>query len=685
MSRLIRQSEAFDFRIAVGFLITARQPLRENWIWFKANNPSQGCGATQGFDASSPVAADIERQARCRNLRQKSEFRLYVLTDQAGGGIVGAKLNAADPRHPRLRRAHYTFHAHCKKLPLTTRYFGRCQVNSGTKPSYSASPDLLHRSSGRRGIRAPICRAPRRTTKRFARSATSYSNLRHDRHRPPCSLQSAPSALWVIQTSFHPVNYPMSVRLSLAWTYLAQALSFMVTFGSTVVVARLVSPRDFGIFAMANAVATIINVFMHFGLAKYLMREADLSRELLRAVFTVNVLMSMVYVIMILIGAVAAGRLFGSAEVGQFLLVFAIFPLIGMMEFLPAALCSRDMRFGVIGALSVVRAVVLAATTLVLAFKGFAYMSFAWAQVLAWLATAVCYNIIVWRPDAWRLRLKGVRSILQFGAQMIGISGVRELGTRAGEMVLGSMLGLTSLGLYTRASSLPMQLYTNIYGAGSNVIFSRLSKDLRESGHFHETYLRFMRLILGLLWPMMFGLAVLAQPIIHILYGSKWQAAATPLSLLTVASAITVAIGMTSELFILRHQTPRQVKIESVRAAAGFLLFVGGALISLPAASAAKVAESLLALILYRRPMVAMVGGPGGALRRVYFEGLALTVAAVLPVFLLMCWTKWSALTSLPAAVACTALGGLLWFAILLQRGHPITAEAARLLRRPSN
>jgi len=103
----------------------------------------------------------------------------------------------------------------------------------------------------------------------------------------------------------------MSVRRSLTWTYLAQALSFLLTFGSTVVVARLVSPRDFGIFAMAAAVTTIINVFMQFGLAKYLMRETELSRELLRTLFTVNVIMSMVYVAMILVGALAAGRLFG--------------------------------------------------------------------------------------------------------------------------------------------------------------------------------------------------------------------------------------------------------------------------------------------------------------------------------------------------------------------------------------
>ena len=269
-------------------------------------------------------------------------------------------------------------------------------------------------------------------------------------------------------------------------------------------------------------------------------------------------------------------------------------------------------------------------------------MSFAWAQVLAWAVTSITFNILVWRPDVWRLQFKGVKSILHFGAQMIGISGVGQLSTRAGEMALGSMLGLTPLGLYTRAAGLPSSLYSTVYAAGSNVIFSRLSRELRETGALHVTYLRFMRMILCLLWPMLLGLAVVAQPVIHILYGAKWHAAATPLSLLAIASAVTLGIGMTSELFVLRHQTRRQVKFESIKAAAGFVMFATGALISLPAAAGAKLAEALLAFLLYRKPMANLIGGPIGEMRGVYVEGLWLSLAATLPSLALMSWTGWS-------------------------------------------
>lgn len=473
----------------------------------------------------------------------------------------------------------------------------------------------------------------------------------------------------------------MSVRRSLAWTYIAQIICFAISFGSTVVIARLVSPRDFGIFAMAGAATTIINVLMQFGLARYIMRAGEVDREFLRPVFTVNILMTLLYVGSILIGSIASKQLFGSIEVGQFLSIFALFPIFAMFEFIPAALAAREMRFGLAATMAVLRAVVMASTTIILALRGYGFMSFAWAQVFSWVATSVCYNLAIWRPDVWKPSLSGIREIIRFGWQMIGISGVSQLSARGGDMVLGSFLGLASLGLYNRASSLPTQLYHSIYGAGANVLFSQLSKELRETGSIHGSYVRFMRLILGALWPILFGLAVLSSPVIYLLYGAKWQAAAAPLALLSISYGISLAIGMSAEIFILRHRTQQQFRIESIRAFLGFFLFCGGSAISLTLAAAAKVAEALLAFLLYRKPMIELVGGPDGALRRIYLEAVMVGMAAVLPAILLMIWSDWSPSTPLLHLAIAVLAGALCWATLLIRLRHPLYLECARLLQ----
>lgn len=473
----------------------------------------------------------------------------------------------------------------------------------------------------------------------------------------------------------------MSVRRSLAWTYSAQGLSFLISFSSTIVVARLVTPRDFGIFAMAGAVAIVINVLMQFGLAKYITREAEIGLEKLRAVFTVNVFMSLLYCGSLLIGALVARHMIGSDEVADFLLVFAIFPLFAMMEFIPAALSARDMKFGLIAVATVTRAVVVAGTTVALALLGYAYMSFAWAQVVTSLATALIFNVAVWRPEVWRLRFRGLRSIAQFGAQMIGISGINQFNVRGGEMALGSLLGLTSLGFYSRASSLPQTIYQNVLGPGSNVIFSKLAADLRETGAIHDTYVRFMRLLLALMWPMLLGIAVLAQPVIFVLYGSQWQEAAVPLALLAIATAATAALGLTGEVFILRGETGRQIRIEAIRAALGISIFIGGAMISLTMAAAARIAEALLAFLLYRRSLLRLVGGPRGPLRMIYLEAVLAAGLAIAPSFALMVWWSWSPNTPIAQIALAVLLGIAAWALFLVWRRHPLYLEVVNLLK----
>lgn len=471
----------------------------------------------------------------------------------------------------------------------------------------------------------------------------------------------------------------MSVRRSLVWTYVAQATNFLMGFGSSIIVARLVSPRDFGIFGMAVAITSILNVFLQFGLSRYIIRERTINRDILRSLFTVNTILTIGYFLAIQAGAWIS-LWTSSPEVGHFLLVFSLFPLIAIFEFIPSTLCARSMRFGLVSAITVIKAVVIFSVTISFAYLGFAYMSFAWASVLAAAVTAVCYNVACFRPDVWKPRFADFRKLIHFGIDMIGVGGLNQLSTRAGEMALGSMLGLANLGLYTRASSLPTTLYLNVYGVGTNVIFSRLSQDLRDHGEFHQTYFRFMRLLLGALWPAMLGMAILAQPLVNLLYGAKWLGAATPLALLMLSTAVTLAIGMSAEVFVLRHQTRKQAKIEAFRAIFGLALFLAGAALSLTLAALAKAIEVVIAYSIYRKPMDGLIGGKAGDLESVYRESFLLAFVACLPSGLLTILFRNSPDTPLYLVFGSIALGILFWALLIIRLRHPIFDEIVSTL-----
>lgn len=471
----------------------------------------------------------------------------------------------------------------------------------------------------------------------------------------------------------------MSVRRSLAWSYSGQALNFLVAFGSSVIIARLVSPRDFGVFAMAGALSALLGLVFGLGLAGYIVREKEVDRGLLRSAFTVSACITLVFSGLLLASGFLAKHVFGSPDVGDFLLVYAFSPLIQMLEFIPHAMCSRHMRFKAISMISVLRTATLAAVTVVLAWWGYGHMSFAWAAIAAAGASSLAYNLFFWKETVFRPRFTGFRKILTFGMQMVSINGFHSMNLRFGEMVLGSWLGLAALGLFSRAANLANQLNSNIYGVATSVIFVKMSADFREKGQFHDTFLRALRILLAVVWPMMLGLAVLAGPVIQTLYGARWIGAAQPLTFLMLAYFIILGIGMHWEVFVLRKETALQTRIEAVRAIGGFTMFCAGCLISLPAAAAARLCEAVLAYFLYRPHMDRLIGTTRGQLDRLYLECLALSAIAVAPSLALMGWTGFDPETPILWVAATVMLGILGWAIALLRLRHPILDELQRL------
>ena len=479
----------------------------------------------------------------------------------------------------------------------------------------------------------------------------------------------------------------MSVRKSLVWSYSAQALSFVVAFASSVVIARLVTPREFGIFAMAASISAFLGLVFGFGLSNLIVRDEEMPKDRLRSILAVSSSYTLFLCILLVTSGLLAKHVFNSPDVGDFLLVYALVPAVQMFELIPEAICRRNMRFQTISAISVMKTVTMAGSTIVLAILGYRHMSFAYAGLIATIASVATYNLLYWRESVYRPRLQGYRTILTFGLQMVSINGFGQLNNRISEMTLGSWLGLGALGLYSRASNLANQLQQNVYGVATGVIFVRMSMDFRETGKFDATYLRALRILLAVVWPMMLGMAVLSYPFINLLYGEKWLGAALPLTFLMLAYFTVLGIGMQWQVFVLRKETALQTKIEAIRAAAGVTMFCIGCLISLPAAAAARVGEAIVAYLLYRPHMDRLIGIPRGRLDRVYGECLILAGVAVLPSLGLMLWSRFDPDTPLIAVFASVMIGVLAWAALLIRMKHPVTEEIPyfwRRLRRPA-
>ena len=472
----------------------------------------------------------------------------------------------------------------------------------------------------------------------------------------------------------------MSVRKSLAWSYGSQAFIFLVTFGSSVIVARILGPYEMGVFAIALATAGVLSVLSAFGVAPYLVSHENLDDEVVTTVFTVNALLNLA-ISALMLGTAWIGAWFGLNEsVRDVLALIAVAPVVGIFEFLPATFMQREMRYRALSIIGMGKVLVTSGTVVAFALMGFGSLSPAIAIMFGAVFSTIAANVVGWRRARVRIGLSGWRDVTKFGLHMMTVGGVASVAQRLCEIALGRILGLAALGVYVRASGLADQVWYNVYGQATRVIFTKMAEEMRETSSISRTFLGGISMITALIWPLLMGIAVFSGPLIHVIYGEKWLGAATPLSLLMVAHLIGLGFGMNWELCILTKRTGWQARMEATKALVGSIAFVAGAFFGLAGAASGRVVEALTGLVIYGPRMREMADTKAGELLRVYRESALLTVAAVGPSLLLMLSTLWSPATSWWHIGPAIAVGIVLWLAVLRKLRHPLLDEIERAL-----
>jgi O-antigen/teichoic acid export membrane protein len=475
----------------------------------------------------------------------------------------------------------------------------------------------------------------------------------------------------------------MSIRRNLVWAAAAQILFFGLQFATQILVTRLLSPYEVGIYAVALSTNGLLATLQTFGLLSLLVREPELDRPLIDTVFTINAALNVTLSLLVFLASFVAARVYAEPGVGSVMALIAVAPLISLFELRPSGLLQRELQFDKIAIVSASKATTASVVTILGVLTGHGYMSMAWGNLAGTIAAVVVVNVFGRRHIALTLSLARWRTVMTFGLRMIAIGGVNTLSTRLGELILGRLLGLSALGLFSRAASLHSMLWDNIHTVFTKVIFADLAEQHRKSGTLRQAYLGVLANMTALLWPAFAGVAVLSGPIVHLLYGSRWTGAAPLLSILALAGILLTCVTMTWEVFVIRDETKLQVKIEYRRAGLSLAYFTGGALAGgVIGAAVARVVDAITAIVLYRPPLARLTETTTADVTPIYGRSLLLAAAAIAPAAALMLKAHGDPAVPLWQVALAVALGVGLWGIALILCRHPLVNEARRVLSR---
>jgi O-antigen/teichoic acid export membrane protein len=358
----------------------------------------------------------------------------------------------------------------------------------------------------------------------------------------------------------------------------AQAANFILRLGSLMVLARLLTPKDFGLVGMVTAFTGVLTLFRDFGLSSAAIQRPTVTQEQLSTLFWIN----------LLVGAVLAVL---SVVVAPFIAVFYHEPrLIGITDVLAlgflfnaagvqhSALLQREMRFTAMAVINTVGLIIGTAIAIGGARAGAGY----WALVVMTVTMPLVSTVGFWLATAWipgaPRRRSGIRSMVHFGGAITLNGLVAYIATNCDKILLGRFWGVDALGMYGRAYQLVNIPTDNLNQAAGEVAFSALSRLQDDPQRLRNYFLKGYSLVLALTVPITVACALFANDITLVLLGPRWIAGAPILRLLAPTILVFAIANPLFWLLTSLGLVKRSLKMSFVLAP----VMVGSYLIGLP-------------------------------------------------------------------------------------------------------
>jgi len=330
--------------------------------------------------------------------------------------------------------------------------------------------------------------------------------------------------------------YGRTAKVGALWSLMRQGGNEILGIPSSMIMARLLSPHDFGVAAASSLFMQLATRLTQFGFGAALIRIKNMRPEHATSVYVVNQVMGAITYAILYLASPYMGRFFHSPEAGQLLSLAALTFLISPLGTVPAALLQRRMQFRYTVLADWTDTIVGLVVTVIFAFKGYAF----WSLVYGHLSGLIVRVFLQMYLAAWIPSFKATRAslkeLLSFG---LGLHSKRLLdygASNVDNLVVGRMLGMTALGMYDKAfTTMNKIVFRLTLGQAPFRIFSIIHED---EERFRRAYARLMLSITLLAYPMLAGCIVLAKPLFGVLYGPKWSAAVFPFQLLCVGGML---------------------------------------------------------------------------------------------------------------------------------------------------
>ena len=393
-------------------------------------------------------------------------------------------------------------------------------------------------------------------------------------------------------------NIVLSYSKGFFWSAIERFSVQAVQFIFQIILARLLSPSDYGLIAMLAIFMAIAQAFIDSGFTNALIKKLDRTDKDFSTVFYFNLFISIVIYILLYLGAPFIAKFYRASELTDITRIYMLsLPIIALgaiqrtqftikVNFRDQAIASFSgaLAGGIVG--------------IILATQQYG----AWALVGSALATNVVTTIFFWIRSTWRPRwefsIVSLRTMFSFGSKLLFSGLLNTAYTNLYQFVIGRRFSKQDLGYYSRADQFAQFPSSNITGIMQRVTYPILCTIADDDEKLLAAYRQYIKLAAYIIFPLMIGLAAIAKPLINVVLGQKWQFASIILQILCFSYLWYPIHAINLNLLMVKGRSDLFLRVEIIKKTVGICILLIVMNFSVELMAIGNVASSFIALFI---------------------------------------------------------------------------------------
>jgi len=319
------------------------------------------------------------------------------------------------------------------------------------------------------------------------------------------------------------------------WASVSQLGRQIIQYTTTIILAALLTPSDFGLMAMAIVIVGFLEIFKDLGTAAAIIQNQNLSDESLSSIFWVNVGFGALVAFIVFLAAPLGAEFYNNSKIEDILKVLSISFIWSSFGIVQKKLLEKELKFDLLAKIELIGVAIGAVVGITLALLEFGV----WSLVFQSLSIAVITTSLLWIINSWRPTIffsyQKIKPIISYSLNLVGYNVFNYFVRNTDYLLIGKYLGERELGHYYLAYKIMLSPLQNVSLVVSRVIFPIYSKRQNDNERFRKIYSKVANAISFLTFPLMIGVFVLSDLFAVTFFNNKWDTALLALLLMILA------------------------------------------------------------------------------------------------------------------------------------------------------